>query len=802
MRRNHISAPRPCAKTLTAVAVLAALAAPAGLLQAALADEGTDGASQMQVPEEATGQDAEGAAQDGASEADEAQAPATQTLAIAGFCTDWAAADEALQDVAAQNGLAVDIQVKNDVDAAQTLYDAIDEARSQAGLTPLVRDAELEGAAWQRAAESTLAHTDVRPDGSLFYTVNGRCAAEVLAWGSKTDDTSAQALLDTLSASDDYSSHYSWVLNATNVGCACVSDDAGNVYWALEFSFDNGPAGQADVASGTATYVVCAAAANVVGIELPERLEMKSGQSVQPTLQATVEGTLWFGSAGYSYDFTGAQVTVETGNFIWNSSNTAIVSATSDGTLTALKAGTVTISATDPDGANPRFGGVVVDGGGSAAKYDLGECTLVGITGDDGKGNFYLNDQGTVTMPAFSVMAPDGTVIDPVNYTATINYNERTSIAVLTVKANSKSELCSGIATKQLNVVDPAAQAAQEDADTIGGGDAQADGAGESATDDGEGGTADADETGPDGSDETTDETNADGGDEAADAQSAQDVDADAQGDSFSTGNGTGDGASSTDADGEASGTGEAVGDEAQQPEGGTGEAAGANGGTAETVETAKSIESGQLTLSFSSLTYTGSPITATQAIVSLGGKELVEDTDFTVSYADNVAVGTATATATGIGAYTGTLTTTFDISAADLQQASVTMPNLVYTGGALTPQPTSVTYEVDGVTYALEQGVDYQIAGYTDNTNVGDATVVLQGMGNFTGTLIANWKVVAQGTGNAGVTQTIPQTADTTDMGNMLALGLAGMGSCAVAGIALVRSHRRGGTGSATSER
>lgn len=791
MRRNHISAPRPCAKTLTAVAVLAALAAPAGLPQAALADEGTDGTSQTQVSGESSDQDGEDAALGEASETDGAQAPAAQSLAITGFCTDWAADDAALQDVAAQNSLTVDVQANNDTDAAQALYDAIDEARSQAGLTSLVRDAELETAAWQRAAESTLVHANVRPDGSLFYTVDGRCVAEALAWGSKTDDTSAQALLDTLGGSDDYSSHYSWVLNATNVGCACVSDNAGNVYWALEFSYDNGSAGQADVAAGAATYVVSAAAANVVGIELPERLEMKSGQSVQPTLQATVEGTLWFGSAGYSYDFTGAQVTVETGNFVWNSSNTSIVSATSDGTLTAIKAGTVTISATDPNGANPRFGGVVVDGGGSTAKYDLGECTLVGITGDDGKGNFYLNDQGTVTMPAFSVMAPDGTVIDPVNYVATINYNERTSIAVLTVKANSKSELCSGIATKQLNVIDPATQETQDEADAASGDDAQTGDAGESATNGVDDGTGDADETSLDRSDGDANEANADGGDTGDGAQTAQDADTGAQGDSSSADDDTNGEVGFTGADGKASET-----------DGNTSGATGANGGTAETVETAKSIESGQLTLSFTSLTYTGSPITATQVTVSLDGRELAEGTDFTVSYADNVAVGTATATATGIGAYTGTLTTTFDISAADLRQASVMMPNLVYTGSALTPQPTSVTYGTDGITYALEQGVDYRIAGYTDNTDVGDATIVLQGMGNFTGMLIADWKVVAQGTENAGVTKTIPQTADATDMGAALALGLAGMGSCAVAGIVLVRSRCRNGAGSTTAER
>ena len=777
MRRNHISAPHPCAQTLSALALLASLAVPAGFAAPAFADEAQDAEQGAQATTEQ-------AAQTSGTTTSASTQAVSQPLSVKSLSWDSIEADEALQGLAAQNSLAVDVSLTNDTAAVQAFYTALNDIRSQVGSAAIAQDADLETAAWQRAAESVLARSDIRPDGTAFNTANERIAAEVLVWGSATDETDAKTVLATLVSSDDYATQAGWLMDATNIGCACVRDADGNVSWAIELSFDGAAQSQAQVASGEATYTVNIAAANVTNVTLPEKLEMKSGDVVQPSLEATVEGTLWFGSAGYSYDFTGAKVAVKTGSFIWNSANTSIVSATADGTLTAIKAGTVTISATDADGSNPRFGVVVVDGGAPTAAYDLGTCTIVGITGEDGKGNFYLNDQGTVTMPNFNVMAPDGTVIDPVNYTATINYNERTSIAVLTVKANSKSELCSGIVTRQLTVVDPAKLAAQQAATEAEAAQAaQANGdegaAGAEGETDAQNGEASADEAGDQGSagdegEEGSEDGQSDGGEESPEGnQEAVDADAgdaDAQ---------DGEGATATDAEGnqddstaDTSGAEAADPDAATLPEG-SGDAQGT--GDVETITTTKDISQGQLTLSFSSLTYTGSPIQATGATLTVGGTTLTEGTDYTLSYSENVKVGTATATATGIGTYTGSLKTTFDIAPADMSLTSVTMPNLPYTGQAMSPQPKSVTYEADGVTTELVVGVDYQVVGFTNNTNIGDATVVLQGMGNFTGTLIANWKIVQQGTGDAGTTLTIPQTADPTDFAGITAFGVTG---------------------------
>ena len=828
MRRNHISAPHPCAQTLSALALLASLAVPAGFAAPAFADEAQDAEQGAQAATDQDTQATEQTAQASGATTSASMQAVAQPLSVKSLSGDSIEADEALQGLVAQNSLAVDVSLTNDTAAVQAFYTALNDMRSQVGSAAIAQDADLETAAWQRAAESVLARSDIRPDGTAFNTANERIAAEVLVWGSATDETDAKTVLATLVSSDDYATQTGWLMDATNIGCACVRDADGNVSWAIELSFDGAAQSQAQVASGEATYTVNVAAANVTNVTLPEKLEMKSGDVVQPSLEATVEGTLWFGPAGYSYDFTGAKVAVKTGSFIWNSANTSIVSATADGMLTAIKAGTVTISATDADGSNPRFGVVVVDGGAPTAAYDLGTCTIVGITGEDGKGNFYLNDQGTVTMPNFNVMAPDGTVIDPVNYTATINYNERTSIAVLTVKANSKSELCSGIVTRQLTVVDPAklaaqqaaaeaeatqeAQPSEDAAGSEGETNAQDDQAGEAGSEgsqDAEGSVGQADtQDGQAGVEGANEEGAEDGQNDEGDAGEAGD-----QGNEGEIGSGDGQGAedadaSSADADGEANQGDAGAADEGTQddstadtgdaeaadpdaatlPEG-AGDAQGA--GDVETITTTKDISQGQLTLSFSSLTYTGSPIQATGATLTVGGTTLTEGTDYTLSYSDNVKVGTATATATGIGACTGSLKTTFDIAPADMSLTSVTMPNLPYTGQAMSPQPKSVTYEVGGVTTELVVGVDYQVVGFTNNTNIGNATVVLQGMGNFTGTLIANWKIVQQGTGDAGTTLTIPQTADPTDVAGIAAFGVAGSLLLTAAGALFTRMRR-----------
>ena len=93
-----------------------------------------------------------------------------------------------------------------------------------------------------------------------------------------------------------------------------------------------------------------------------------------------------------------------------------------------------------------------------------------------------------------------------------------------------------------------------------------------------------------------------------------------------------------------------------------------------------------EITLGNSSLVYNGTELKPTVTVKD-GNATLVEGTDYTVSYTNNVNVGTATVTATGIGNYSGTKTAEFAITQADMV---ITAPT-VKTGLVYTTQPQAL---------------------------------------------------------------------------------------------------------------
>ncbi|MBR4049263.1 MAG: leucine-rich repeat domain-containing protein [Clostridia bacterium] len=135
--------------------------------------------------------------------------------------------------------------------------------------------------------------------------------------------------------------------------------------------------------------------------------------------------------------------------------------------------------------------------------------------------------------------------------------------------------------------------------------------------------------------------------------------------------------------------------------------------------------------------TYTGSEIEP-ELSVKVSGKPLEKSTDFTVKYTDNVNVGTAKATVKGKDIYKPlTSVANFTIITASISQASVAeIPTQSYTGQAVEP---TLTVTCGG--NILKEGKDYT-AEYKNNTQVGTATVVLKGTGNYSGSLSVNFTV------------------------------------------------------------
>jgi hypothetical protein len=158
------------------------------------------------------------------------------------------------------------------------------------------------------------------------------------------------------------------------------------------------------------------------------------------------------------------------------------------------------------------------------------------------------------------------------------------------------------------------------------------------------------------------------------------------------------------------------------------------NSKTAETVGSATiaaftlGSDNSAVVLSSTSYTYNGeAKEPAATVAVDLDGdgtKEAVLSmgTDYTISYDKNVNAGTAAVTITGQGNYSGSLPAVeFTISAAPVEDVTVTAPAQTYTGSALEPVPT-VTGTVNGepVTFTTD---DYYVIDHGNFIDAGDHT-------------------------------------------------------------------------------
>ena len=150
-----------------------------------------------------------------------------------------------------------------------------------------------------------------------------------------------------------------------------------------------------------------------------------------------------------------------------------------------------------------------------------------------------------------------------------------------------------------------------------------------------------------------------------------------------------------------------------------------------------KSLNNGLLTLSETSYVYDGT-YKKPAATVTLDGKVLQAGKDYTISYRNNLNVGVATVIATGMGDYTGYTSKNFTITKRAMAGGTVSVASSVsFTGSNITP---SVTVKVAGRT--LTNGTDYTVS-YSNNKNVGTASVYVYGKGNYSGSLSAKFDIV-----------------------------------------------------------
>lgn len=135
---------------------------------------------------------------------------------------------------------------------------------------------------------------------------------------------------------------------------------------------------------------------------------------------------------------------------------------------------------------------------------------------------------------------------------------------------------------------------------------------------------------------------------------------------------------------------------------------------------------------------YTGYALRPTVR-VRVGSTVLTENIDYTVRYEQNVNVGTAFVTVTGIGKYegTGSKSAYFRIIAPTVTNATISaIPDQTYTGNAICP---AVTVTVNN--YRLRENTDYTIF-YSNNINIGTATVTITGIGSYGGTKTETFRI------------------------------------------------------------
>jgi len=116
---------------------------------------------------------------------------------------------------------------------------------------------------------------------------------------------------------------------------------------------------------------------------------------------------------------------------------------------------------------------------------------------------------------------------------------------------------------------------------------------------------------------------------------------------------------------------------------------------------------------------------------------------DYTVTYENKTDVGTATVIIEGRGNYEGTVKKDFAINPAVLTEADASLA-YTQTGYNGSPQIPGVTVTKFG--RELNEGTDFEVVSYTDNTNVGTAAVTIRGKGNFTGTIQKQFEILEHG--------------------------------------------------------
>jgi len=137
--------------------------------------------------------------------------------------------------------------------------------------------------------------------------------------------------------------------------------------------------------------------------------------------------------------------------------------------------------------------------------------------------------------------------------------------------------------------------------------------------------------------------------------------------------------------------------------------------------------------------TYTGTSIEP-EFTVTASGRQLTENVDYETHFKNNTDAGTASVTVVGLGEFSiFAAVAKFAILQRDMEDDVLVGNILPQTLGNTAAEPAPV---LSCGAYVLVKDVDYTVS-YTNNTEVGKATVTVTGIGNFTGRKTLTFEIV-----------------------------------------------------------
>lgn len=146
--------------------------------------------------------------------------------------------------------------------------------------------------------------------------------------------------------------------------------------------------------------------------------------------------------------------------------------------------------------------------------------------------------------------------------------------------------------------------------------------------------------------------------------------------------------------------------------------------------------------------------------VVSYGNYQFINNSDYTLSFKDNVNIGTASVVVTGKNHLSGSRTVTFPIEKAYISSTEIAVKNATFTGSAV---KSGVDVRLGNVT--LKEGTHYTLS-YKNNVNAGTAQVTISGKGSLEGAVTKSFTIEKADISKASISANGTYTPDGVKIG------------------------------------